>query len=389
MSQISVGQENKKRANYQFKILYSILMFGVLCGHLGAVDIFIPWTELFSIYGFGIQLFLFISGYFYSTKYDSTPHVFILKKLKTILLPLVVWNFVYGLVCLVLSRLGFTFTNSYTLAAFTYESVIYGPRFSFISPAWFILPFFIAVVFTVLERFAVSRIRSEIKDFVILAVNMCINFASIWYVMHNYNEYGYYQGNYKTILQAMFMIPYFSIGFIYKTYLEKHDKIGNLFYFLIVIALDVLYITINGHSSSYFVSVMGGYENILFPTVTAIIGIAFYLRISRVFTPVIGQSKAINLIGDNTFSIMIHHEFGFFVLSSLLVLAAKIIPFFPEPDFNAYFADSSYHYMPRGRGWPIVYVIFGFTYSIAVPFAVEKIKGVIMGKMKKGEKLYE
>ena len=84
-----------KTVNYQFKVLYVFLMFGVLCGHIGIVERYMPWIEIFSFYGFGIQLFLFISGYFYSSKYDSTPVSFLLKKIKTILIPYILWNLFY------------------------------------------------------------------------------------------------------------------------------------------------------------------------------------------------------------------------------------------------------------------------------------------------------
>lgn len=375
----------KKEINYQFKVLYAMVMFCIVCGHLGAVDNYVPWTELFSIYGFGIQLFLFISGYFYNKKNDSAPHKFILKKVFTILLPYLGWNLFYGIVCQVLALFGFDFAREFSLQAITIDPILHGPSFNFIGPTWFLVPFFFAEAFCSIERFAFSKMNSPAKDVIILVINMLINFAAVYYVMHHYNEGGYYDGDYIFILQAMFMVPFFTMGYIYRTYLEKRDTLSNTKYFIILLLVAVMYIFINGHSSSYFISVMGGFENLFFPTFTAILGIAFYLRIARVLTPVAGKSKCVNAIADNTFSVMTHHCLGFFVLSALLVLCAKIIPFLPDPDMEQFFADSSYHYMPRGRGFPAVYIMFGLTFSIYFKKLVDLIKAGIMSLLRKGK----
>lgn len=377
-NEVQISIKSKREVNYQFRILYAMLMFCVLAGHIGSVPEYVPWVELFSAYGFGIQLFLFISGYFYSKKNDSIPHKFILKKVLTILLPYLGWNLFYGLVCLLLSLFGFEFAHEINIRAITIDAILHGPRFGFIGPLWFLVPFFFAEVFCSLERFAFSKFESVFKDIIILVINLGINFASIYYARHHYNSSGYYEGNLICILQAMFMLPYFTLGYIYKTYLEKKDTLSNTKYFLLLILLAVFYIFVNGHSSSYFVAVMGGYENVLFPTVTAFLGIAFYLRIARVITPVLGKSKVVNAIGSNTFAILIHHSFSYFVLSMFFVFCAKILPFLPDPDMERLFTDASYRYMPRGRGFPIVFIIFGFAYSIGFKMLVDLIKTKIL-----------
>ena len=77
MNDTLLKTNSEKKVNYQFKVIYAMLMFCVLCGHLGIVENYVPWTELFSVYGFGIQLFIFVSGYFYNSKTDNSPLNFI------------------------------------------------------------------------------------------------------------------------------------------------------------------------------------------------------------------------------------------------------------------------------------------------------------------------
>ena len=49
--------------------------------------------------------------------------------------------------------------------------------------------------------------------------------------------------------------------------------------------------------------VLGG----LRPIVTGVIGIAFWLKISQILVPAVGENKLINFISDHTFDIMMNH----------------------------------------------------------------------------------
>ena len=51
------------------------------------------------------------------------------------------------------------------------------------------------------------------------------------------------------------------------------------------------------------------------PYVTAITGIAFWLRVAKLITPIIKNKKLVRMISDNTYSIMIHHIFAFMIVN--------------------------------------------------------------------------
>lgn len=365
-----------KQINYQFKILYAMLMYGVLCGHMVVVDSFVPFTELFSLYGFGIQLFLFISGYFYNIKNDKKIVDFFLKKVKTLLVPYFLWNVFYGVLCWFLYKIGFTISKPLSFKTLFIDSFAGVPAFFFNSPTWFIVPFFIAEIFTVLERRLFLKWDSYKKDILIISVNFIISFSGIYLSKKYVNDTGYVIMKLSAITKAMFMLPYFSLGFIYKTYLEKKDTLSSRWYFLIFTLLSVIYILFNGHTSSYFVVIMGGFENPFTPLFVSIIGIAVWLRVAKILTPVIGKSKWIVAIGDNTFAIMTHHMLGFFILELILMVCSKLLPFLPEFDMNQFLANANYRYLPRGRGFPIIYIIFGFVFSIYFQKLLNKLKNI-------------
>lgn len=78
--------------DYRFKILYAIGIIFVVIGHCGGggINILSDW---FPPYAFHLQLFAFASGYFYKSSSEEYIGKYILKKIKTLLVPLYCWNF--------------------------------------------------------------------------------------------------------------------------------------------------------------------------------------------------------------------------------------------------------------------------------------------------------
>lgn len=96
----------EKKIDWRFKFLYFIAIISVLVGHgAGGINLFYDW---FSPYAFHLPLFAFSSGYFF--KESSTDNVckYIIHKVKTLIIPLYLWHFFYGLVVMFLRNYGFT-----------------------------------------------------------------------------------------------------------------------------------------------------------------------------------------------------------------------------------------------------------------------------------------
>ena len=83
-------------------------------------------------------------------------------------------------------------------------------------------------------------------------------------------------------------------------------------------------------------------------------------------------------MADNTFSIMINHELGFFILKLMFYFAAVLLPFMPEFPDEKLFVEYEYLYLPRGRGFPVLYVFAGIAFAVllqkALDFAVNAVK---------------
>ncbi len=122
---------------------------------------------------------------------------------------------------------------------------------------------------------------------------------------------------------------------------------------------------------TYTPSTMSGFKNgVVIPYVTSLTGIAFWLRISKLLTPVVKKRRFVRLIADNTYSIMLHQMIGYLSVKWMFYLLSCITPCFP--DFNADTMRTSiwYYYLPNGlQQYGMLYLAGG----IFLPIAFKKI----------------
>ena len=101
----------KKKENIQMYILSAFAIIFVLLGHITS-----PYTrtEMFTFngwcpyYSFHLQIFMFITGYFYKSLIEKNVIKFILKKFKTFLVPFFGFNGVFLVLQTILHNFGFS-----------------------------------------------------------------------------------------------------------------------------------------------------------------------------------------------------------------------------------------------------------------------------------------
>jgi len=360
-----------RKINYQFKLLYAIGIFFVVAGHAGGEE-FIFLHELMHCAGFYLAMFVFASGYFYDRVYDSMPGEYILKKLKKFFIPYILWNLFYGFLVFILSKFGFTIGMPITLVKLTYKPLLGIPLFSYNSPSWFVIPFLLTEVYNACVRRILLNVSENVKNIGLMSFNLFLGLAGIYLA-----KKGISSDIQLFFTRFMYFVPFYYLGYIYHIYLEKKDVLSNFWYFTILIALELVIILINGHSPYYLIMDMRDFSDPFTPYLVGILGIAFWLRVSRILAPAIGKSKYIVMVANNTFAIMMHHFLGFTILGAMFYIASKFISVLPKFDIEAFMNSSDYIYMPRGRGFPLLYTIFGIAFSILLQYAVLEIKMLI------------
>lgn len=375
-------ESNKETVNYQFKILYAIGMILVVANHCknGGVSLF---YELFPAYTFHVALFIFCSGYFYNESVEQTTGKYIWKKVRSLIIPLYVWNFVYAMIAQILTIYGFSMGSGVTWSKLLIAPITSGHQFVYNLASWFVVPLFMVEVFNVLFRKVLSIINNtQVRELVYVIFAFILGMLGIYMASIGLNT-----GWWLVLARLLHFIPFYCVGFFYKRYLEAKDKLCNEKYFFIVIGLDLYIIIWNGGTLTYSQAWCSFTNFDAWPYVVGFLGIAFWLRIAKILEPVIGKSKCVNLIADNTFSIMVNQFLGFMLVKALFAIGANTV--FWDFDLTAYHNDIWYYYIPIGlQQTRIIYVFVAIAFGIFIQLIINRIKDMIEVKCeKKGWKL--
>ena len=365
----------KDKENLQFRILYFIGIILIVANHAGNGSISLVY-EWFPAYSFHLGLFVFASGYFFIKNRDTKILDFIKKIVIKFLVPLYAWTLVYGLLVFFLHRFGFNLGGTLNLRNLLILPTYDCHQYSFIIASWFIFPLFIIQLINI---FIVKLINKREKlYYVYFIISLLLGFLGVTLAIN-----GYYKGFYLLLVKVLYFQPFFSLGMLYRLKLQKYDKLSNLLYFGIIFLIALVIIYLFNGTKTYAVSMGYDYDNFYRPFIVGFLGIAFWLRISKILVPSIGNSKIVNTISRNTFSIMMHHFLGFFTLNTFWYILFKIFHIHTNFDIASYKNNIYYFYTPRNltQFW-LLYVIAGIGVSLLIAYVLNKVKEKIKSKYK-------
>lgn len=163
---------SEKVIDYRFKILYAMGMLFVLCDHTqgGGISIVSDW---FPYAGLHLSLFAFCSGYFYKSSSEEDIGKYIYKKIRTLLLPLYIYNIVYGFIVWILRLKGFEMGGNITLNNLLIAPITNGHQFIYNMGGWFITPLFMVEVYNILCRKILKTISKNISEVLFFVIRVC------------------------------------------------------------------------------------------------------------------------------------------------------------------------------------------------------------------------
>ena len=366
-----------EKTDYRFKFLYVIGIISVIFGHCGqGISLFYDW---FPPYSFHVQLFVFCSGYFYKKTSEENILKFFLHKIKTIIVPLYLWNLFYGIFGACTRSLGLSIAGRLTWYNLLIAPIKNGHQFTYNCGGWFVIPLFMVQIFIILVRKILSVIRIEVSEYIIFICSLTLGIVGVCLSNKGYNQ------NWGLVLtRFLCTVPFYEAGILYKEKLERKDKISNMVYFSFVFVAQLIIITINSGNITYSLAWCTLFpENILLTYIVPYLAIAFWLRISTIVLPLIQNNKLIKLIGDNTYTIMINHYMGFMFIKTIFALLYKYTKFCANFNLSEYKANIGYFYYPQDMvHWGIIYCIAGVVVPIMMQLCVNKVKGRLLNKMK-------
>lgn len=299
--------------NRQFAILEVIAILLVVLGHLGGIP---RMNEVFSIYGYHMPLFIFISGYFYKqTATWKDFFILLRKKTKTLLLPFLGWNVVYACVVWILHRRGTTayfadMTGIFSIHNLLIEPFIGGHQYLLNLPMWFVgALFFVQIAYSLLRLLTHGKGRNSVWLVLLLmaglATIVCCNRFQL-------------SRNLLPLTRTIFLLPFFHFGHWYKQSLEQKDKGNSLAYFAVLVFVQAgLYLCFG--TVEYY-AVWCNFKGFGWQVyVSSFVGILFWLRVSRLLQKIPYDSRLINYTARHTWSIMTHHLFVIFCINWLAV----------------------------------------------------------------------
>lgn len=105
------------------------------------------------------------------------------------------------------------------------------------------------------------------------------------------------------------------------------------------------------------------------------LGILFWVRVATLLESVVGKSKWVHSIANNSYAIMMNHFLGFFFVNLMFGLANKYLNLIEGFEWGRFRTSVFYSYMIKDRPqFLIIYVISGILTSIFIQKVVDKIK---------------
>lgn len=372
---IETALTSSKLPDPTMKLFTAIAMVLVVVGHVDYTGFMGPFN-LFPPYSFQVASFVFVSGYFCKEQVELTPMTYISRKVRHLIIPLYLIMAAYGVIAFVLLQLGFEWGQSHSLSSFIVEPLTNGHQFIINMPMWFLGPLFCAEIINLAIRKMIPPFKATSKRKEIILFIAYLSLGAIAVAEGGGEGIG---PSWKLFAcrSLLFFLACLGMGRFYKCVLEQHDNLNSTIYFSIVIALQLILFSLCGARISYVPSWCRFPNGVLLTYLVTFTGIAFLLRISKIFGVRIGNSGPISAVADNTFSIMCHHYFAFFLISLTFGGLSLITPFFPTFDWRQ-FHSIHYLYYPFGQAcWAALYSVFGITFSLFIHRIWMRLKSLL------------
>lgn len=295
-----------KERNKQMDVLLCMGIVLVVLGHVGENSWRTTLFNWFVIYSFHMPLFFFISGYFYKPEREANYGRTLWYLVKKLVVPYYIWNAIYAVVIFALKDAELVpFKIDRSLKTFLLTPWMKGDQYQLNSPAWFMLTLFLieVVYLTIHKVCGMLKLKNE---FILTIPFLLMTFYGGKMMLDGVAKDGWK----LTIAKMLFGIGFYQLGRLYKTNLEKWDKLNNVAYFGIILVVQY-FLMVNTKSFPYISMWNGGMSNMKgkpwLPIIAALAGIAFFLRVSKLLTPSFGESKLVRALSMSTKSIMLHH----------------------------------------------------------------------------------
>ncbi len=365
--------------NYKMNYLKAIGILLVVLGHLNCE----VW-HWFPIYSFHMPLFFFVAGYFYKETYEQTVALFIKKKIRSLLLPYYKWNLFYGVLVTLLLWAGYANPDARSLGfrSFFLDPWLYGGQFVFNTPGWFVLALFlVAAAFIFLRKLLGCVTKSEwlmTLAFLLLCYAGEVLAVSHGFVTHKSLPMDYFARDWEDLAvwhfsRTAFGLFFYQAGLLYRKELEQHDRGFGWWWCPILLLQTVMLYMQEGDITFSLATVQFPEQYLLIPMLTSLTGIYFCLKLAELLAACRQGDDMLSFIGRGSWTIMINHVFGIWLLNFVFYMGQKFFPaILPGFDVGRFKTEGLYIYAPWGELSLCLYFLAGLGFSCLLHFLMEK-----------------
>lgn len=305
--------------NNKINVLKALAISIIVSGHLE-----LSLIPGFPPYSFHLALFFFISGYLFKEKYIDNIQEFIIKRVKSLLVPYYLYTIFYLFITIIIAKLtGHFWGMEITLKNYLITPFVNGHQLDLSSPLWFVVQLFISLIGFL---FIYRQLRKISKNkWFHLGAFFILSLIPTCFVKYKFD------GLDLILVKTAFSLFFIYLGYFYKNYIEGKVNIFSAKIFWIVLIIQSLlwltnkdYTPQDGIGLSYILA-WGDFDDFLVPILTSLTGIWVCLFIVEFLYPYVKDNKFIYHIGQNTYHIMANHLFVFYLITVCL-MSIKGIP---------------------------------------------------------------
>ena len=346
-------------------VLQAITILIVVLGH-GKIEGLSLFFEWFMPGSFHMPLFMFISGYFYKTSSEASALNFIWKKIKTLVIPYFFWNLVYGILVTLLKQNGvITFGAPLSFTTLFISPWLKGSHFGFNVGGWFVLTLFLVQVCYLLLRKMRKTLRQK-NEWIFGLFLLALGILSVYFA-----NLGYQHGPFLTAIKMLFMLPFYHLGFLYQRKIEPKEHLLCWVWFAVIFCVQFVLLKWYGPLSFGAYNATFSQKSIFLPYLSSFTGGLFWLRISKLLASGLNNNKIIRFIGQNTWTIMMHHPITFFVLNCFFWWMSQqwnLSGF----QFEKFQTDIWYAYSPGQPQFVLIYVAAAMILPLSIKYGLEQ-----------------
>lgn len=249
------------------------------------------------IYQYHMALFMFIAGYFYKDHYSEHPCKLLVKRIKSLYLPFVLYNvlFVFIINALHFFNLidkSYNIFNIQNLRNMAKSILSFNSYVAYLGGFWFVKTLFITTILFCAMSYFLRKLHL-IQEYYRLSIIILI-YIFEWFVLYHDISVS------KNLVQAPMALPIFYLGYIYNKYKSRIP----IHWLLTCICIVILCFN-STIGSVNMDSLM--YTGPIFYIISSICGIYANVSIAYMLEKKIGTIKYLNFVGQSTYSILAFH----------------------------------------------------------------------------------